>query len=436
MIAVLISSATGAVLGSILACVPGLHVYNVIGFLVAFSCERPIASAVAIPFVVGMTVGYAMLNTVPSVFLAAPDESAFFIILPGQKYLKMGRGCEAVMITAAGGLIGILLIVLVAGPFLLRVLPSAYGVVRPHMHWILWCVMVFMLMSEWPKLGNVGQGGRRKLMQGWKTPAAGLLTFLLSGLLGFIVMYRPLVAVDASFQGLLPVFAGLFTLPWLFLNIVSRVSVPRQDATAGRGPGIRAVLGGGLSGGLGGGFAACVPAVTGGVGGLLAGHAAAIRNDAAFLASQGASKVVYYVLGLVLFFVPSLHLVRGGAARMLSTLYAPQGTSDYFMVVASVAVAGAAACLLVHPLARATAAIADRIGYRRISIAALATILLIVGVQTGAAGLIITGVAAGIGLMPLLFGSRRMNCLGVILLPVACNMSGIGPMVAAALGLL
>jgi len=38
-------------------------------------------------------------------------------------------------------------------------------------------------------------------------------------------------------------------------------------------------------------------------------------------------------------------------------------------------------------------------------------------------------------LLPVLFGSRRMNCLGVILLPMACNMSGFGPGLAACLGL-
>ena len=40
------------------------------------------------------------------------------------------------------------------------------------------------------------------------------------------------------------------------------------------------------------------------------------------------------------------------------------------------------------------------------------------------------------GLVPVLHGSRRMNCLGVILLPIACNMSGVGPRVAGWLGLL
>jgi TctA family transporter len=45
-------------------------------------------------------------------------------------------------------------------------------------------------------------------------------------------------------------------------------------------------------------------------------------------------------------------------------------------------------------------------------------------------------VAAGIGLLPVLFGTRRMNCLGVIMLPLACNMSGAGVLIAHKIGLI
>jgi TctA family transporter len=54
---------------------------------------------------------------------------------------------------------------------------------------------------------------------------------------------------------------------------------------------------------------------------------------------------------------------------------------------------------------------------------------------TGRMGVLIMVVSAGIGLLPVLFGSRRMNCLGVILLPAACNMSGFGTDIAGWLGL-
>jgi TctA family transporter len=55
---------------------------------------------------------------------------------------------------------------------------------------------------------------------------------------------------------------------------------------------------------------------------------------------------------------------------------------------------------------------------------------------TGLPGAGLLAVATGIGLLPVVSGSRRLNCLGVILLPTACNMSGFGTRVAGWLGLL
>ena len=43
--------------------------------------------------------------------------------------------------------------------------------------------------------------------------------------------------------------------------------------------------------------------------------------------------------------------------------------------------------------------------------------------------------AVPIGLLPVLFGSRRLNCLGILLLPIACNMSGFGETITGWLGL-
>ena len=46
--------------------------------------------------------------------------------------------------------------------------------------------------------------------------------------------------------------------------------------------------------------------------------------------SQGASKFVYYVGGFLLFFLPGLHLTRGGLAAMTNTLFTPDTPQLYF----------------------------------------------------------------------------------------------------------
>jgi putative membrane protein len=371
------------------------------------------------------------------VLLAAPDESALFTVLPGQKYLMQGQGYTAVILTTAGGAAALLALLAVGGPLAPAVLPAARRTLQPHMHWMVWCVICFMLLSEWPKEGRLGQGGMAKFRQAWQSLGVGLAAFGLSGLLGFILLYRSPISHAAAFQNLMPAFVGLFAVPSLLVNLASRVNIPRQARACMPGSlTASSILRGTLAGALGGGFAGFVPAVTGGVGGMLAGHATALRDDRSFLVSQGASKLVYYVGGFLLLFVPGLWITRGGGAWLLKSVYAPRMERDYWMALASAAIGGAVALALVSPLTRATIRMLETCGYRRVSWAALALMAVLVAAVTGWAGLAVAAVGTGIGLLPILYGSRRMNCLGVILLPIACNLSGVGGRVAAWMGLL
>jgi putative membrane protein len=212
--------------------------------------------------------------------------------------------------------------------------------------------------------------------------------------------------------------------------------VPEQHVAASLDVTPSHLLRGIASGALGGLFAAFFPVVTGGVGGFLAGHATAQRDDRVFILSQGASKSVYYVGGLLLLFVPGLHLARGGMASMLSTIYVPDSPLAYFTAVAAIAVSGAVSFLLLIVLSRFAIRVVTRVHYRVVNAATLAILIGLIAALTGTGGLLIALAATGIGLIPTLFGSRRMNCLGVLLLPVTLNMLGVGPLVAKLLGLI
>lgn len=431
----------GTILACFLAILPGLHIYNVMGLAVMLiyylqSLGLAVSPEVYLPFMTGLVVGWSVLNTIPSVLLGAPDESAVFTVLPGQKYLMTGRGYEGTLMIGAGSLIGLFMLVFIIGPFAPKYLPVARYVLGRHMHWILWVIISFILITEWPKGGNKGPSGWRKFFDAWGTLSAGLITFLLSGLLGFLLLYRAPVAIESAFQNIMPAFVGLFAIPWCLLNVLSGAKVPEQYIRKKLNINADLLLRSGIAGGIGGGFAAFFPVVTGGVGGLLAGHATAQRDERVFLMSQGVSKVVYYTGALMLFFVPGLNLTRGGGAWILKGLYTPRTWGDYFLVLGSIAIAGGISFLLMPPLTRWTLALMKRVDYRLISLFALFIIVGLVFSITGWVGLFIMTVGTGIGLLPVLFGSRRLNCLGVLLLPIACNMSGIGEPIAAFLGLL
>ena len=427
-----------ALAGCAAACIPGLHIYNVIGLLaVAFlGTTSSVPPEILVAVCTGLLTSYAIVSAIPAVLLAAPDESAFFTVLPAQNLLMQGRGYEAVLVTAAGSLAGLYGVLLVAAPLAARILPGVQHVLQPHFHWILWCVIAFMALSEWPKGGRFGPAGPRRLLHAWRSPGVGLLVFLLSGMLGFLLFYRSPLPATSAFQNLMPAFIGLFTIPWLLLNTVTAVRPPPQRMTVPQGDGALPLLRGSTAGMLGGGLAAFSPVLTGGVGGMLAGHALSIREDRAFLASQGAARAVYYVGGLMLLFAPDLHMTRGGAAWLMRPYFVPHSREHFLLFLGAVGIAACVAVLSVPLLCRITIRLSARLGYRRISLFALLASVTIVLAVIGPTGLLVTLVATAIGLLAPLFGARRMNALGVILLPLACSMSGIGPTLAGWLGLL
>ncbi len=426
----------GTLLSAFLSCIPALHIYNLAGLLVllAVRFEEALPGEVLALFMLGLVVGYAVLNTIPSIFFGAPDDSTVFIVLPGQKYLMQQRGFEASVLTGVGGLGGLLVLFLLS-PLMPRALPVVRQVVGPHLHWILGAVILFMLMSEWPKGSDRGRTGLAKFLDAWRSLGAGLLTFFLSGVLGFILFYSSLVPTEMAFQNLMPAFVGLFAIPWVLQNLLSQARVPAQHVSRSVDLSPELIARGVGAGALGGLFAAFFPVVTGGIGGFLAGHATAQRDDRLFIVSQGASKLVYYVGAFLFFFMPGLHLTRGGMAWMLSVVYTPYTPATYWVAVAATLLSGALAFLLLLGLSRAAIWLVSHVDYRWISAATLLLLVAVVLALTGWGGLLIAAVATGIGLLPVMWGSRRMNCMGVLLLPLTLNMAGLGTTVAGWLGL-
>lgn len=421
----------GTLLASTLALVPSLHVYNIAGIFILFALRMQnfIGADELAMLLLGMIVGYAMLNTISAIFLGAPDDSTVFIVLPGQKYLLMSRGYEAAVLTGIGALGGVV-VLLVLSPFASTIFGTLRTILIPHLHWILGVIITYMLMAEWPKGGDRGATGLARLWDAWKGLGAGILTFVLAGLLGLVLMYKSPVPVDMSFQNLLPAFVGLFAVPWVLENILSGTEIPKQHITNTFDAPPSMIARGVFSGALGGLFAAFFPVVTGGVGGYLAGHATAQRDDRVFIISQGASKFLYYVGAFWLFFLPAARITKGGMSGMLATIYTPQGTNLYYVAVAMIAVCGVLSFFLLLGYARLAVWLVEKINYRYISFATLFVLIALVFGFTGLGGIAIMLVATPIGWLPVLWGSRRMNCLGVLLVPITLNLAGVGPTVA------
>jgi putative membrane protein len=187
-----------------------------------------------------------------------------------------------------------------------------------------------------------------------------------------------------------------------------------------------------LAGGL---FSTLLPVVTGGIGGLLAGHATAQRDERAFMISLGASKSAYYIGSLLLLFLPGVTAARGGMATMVGSAFVPYGWHSYWLAVAAVGLCGALAFAFLWAATKLAARYAHRIRVRWVAAFSLVIVCGLVTWFTGIAGIAVMFVATAIGLIPLTMGGRRLNCLGILLVPVTLNVIGLGPAVASWLGL-
>ena len=506
----------GTLVAALISCfLPGLHVYNVMGFVVLFYIPMMdrVEPFLMLMFLAGMLVGFGILFTISTIYYSAPDDTTAFYFMPSQKYLMDGRGHEAAMITGIGALVGIFTLVLIL-PFSMGFLMILRELLSPHIFWVIGSIIAFLLISEWPreygrskrqlfniskkykaqldkgeipqtiihhlaeKRKKLGQNpkltkprsyeweiedGRRKFIvhelspksaeegfelmvlyvtpkwyrikEAYKSKAAGWVSFGLAGWLGMLIFFKTMVPADRAFQTLMPVFVGLFSVSAIILALLSRVKVPKQHlANSYDIKGVRIAQAGG-SGFLSGIFAAFIPAVTPGVSGTLGGNATGLRDDKVFIMSMGTNRVVYYVGALSLFLLPLLHLRRGGLAINVNLFFVPQTTEQFLLITAAIAICGFISFIILIYASKFVAKLVERVTYQTLNIFVLFIVFSIIFLMTGFQGLVLMSVAAAVGLFPVMWNSRRLNLLAVILVPIWLNMAGVGADIAALMGL-
>lgn len=434
----------GTFVGCLFSLFPSLHIYNVAGIaLIIWMYVGDSMNHLAVaPFFVAMIVAFSFINTIPMTFFGAPDESAVVTILPGTKYFMQGRGYEAAVLSGLGGLIAIALMVVLT-PVYFYLLPTMDVILSAHTHWLLMLVMVYMLMSEWPKGSGIGQTRWQKFSDAWGNIWAGLFTFAASAVLGIIIISKGLIAPEMGFQNIMPVFVGLFAIPSIIQNLVSTQMVPRQHICRDLDCGVGDMAKSAFVGGIAGAISSYLPAVTAGIGSILSSHITSMgfskRGDNLFIVGGSVGKTIYYVAAFLLLFVltpltPN-GVGKGGLNIILRPIFTPE-SGDYLVILSVIVLSGCLSFLLLLPASRWTLGIVQKVSYHKLYWAALLMIMAIVAVMTGLPGLFTMIVATMIGSVPVFFHSRRSNCMAVLLVPICLNMAGYGDSIAAFFGLI
>jgi len=429
----------GTLVGALVSLIPSLHIYNVAGFaLLLWEFTSHLIPGPAIgPFFISLIVAFAFINTITMTFIGAPDESATVTILPGTKYMMSGRGYEAAMLTGIGTLAGVGLLALLT-PYFFYILPPLNKIVSPHLHWILGLVMVYMLMSEWPKGTGRGNTVWERFKDAWGNLFAGIATFGLAAIMGLILTSKSFITHEMGFQNILPIFVGLFAVPSIIQNLLSHEPIPEQHIAQRVEMNWRDLGKGVFQGGIGGVLAAYLPAVTAGIGGIIAGHATAQRGDKIFIISGGVSKIIYYVGAfLMLFIITPLSpngLGKGGLNMILRPVFSPE-EGQFAIMLMTIIFSGCLSFLLLGALSRLTIRLLRKVDYHIIYWVVLVLVIGIVGGLTRGAGLIVLAVSTCIGSIPVFYHCRRSNSMAVLLVPIALNMAGLGEPVMRLMGL-
>ncbi len=198
----------GILAGTITGLIPGIHVNLISLLLLSMSAfllnvSNPLVISV---FIIAMAVTHTFLDSIPSVFLGAPDADMALSVLPGHKLLLEGKGYEAVKLTVIGSLLSLITVIFLI-PIILPFIPLIYEFIQPYIGYILIFVVIFMTLKE--------NTIKNKL---W-----ALILFLMSGILGLLVLNMPNLN-----QPLFPLLSGLFGTSALILSLNQNVKIPKQ----------------------------------------------------------------------------------------------------------------------------------------------------------------------------------------------------------------
>ncbi|MBU1703977.1 MAG: tripartite tricarboxylate transporter permease, partial [Nanoarchaeota archaeon] len=362
--------------------------YTLSGFLLGFA--NPLSLAV---FIIAMSVTHTFLDSIPSIFLGAPDPDMALSVLPGHRLLLDGKGFEAVKLTVIGSLLALIATVGLI-PILLPLVPLIYSTVQPFMGYILLFVVVYMILIE------------KKLVK----IVYSVILFILTGVLGLITINWPNLQ-----QPLFPLLSGLFGTSTLLLSIGQTSKLPKQSCSETikikKSITFKAISAAVFSGSLTGIFPGLGAAQASIIGMNLVGDI----KDYGFMILIGGINTVNFTFSLATLY--ALEKARNGAVVVVSQLLSV-GRIELVVLLCAGLIAGGVATYLALGISKVAATLITKINYKVLVISIISLITLLTLVLSGIVGLMILIVSTAAGMIAPLVGVKRSHAMGCLMLPV------------------
>ncbi len=443
----------GIGLGIITGLIPGVHV-NTISFLIvtsqgaliiffihileSHSPTIPQVLAIISTTVMGCVVSHTFLNFIPSTYLGAPEGETALSVLPAHKMVLEGNGYEAILASAWGSLGAAILALILVVPARLIMGPP----VDLYTHLTSWIVVILLAVVTLLVL----QEGRSLMEVRPKLAAIGI--FFMAGFLGFILLaptglyaghWFPFKQEGVSPATLMffPLFTGLFGISNLLVSLMDNPVIPDQildgvEVKLESKNQVRAVVSGTLSGGMVG----WLPGIT---------AAAATAVTKTFTSKKDPEEVQgrEYIMAVsavdtscAIFTLVALFVImRARSGAMQSILQINQDNIDGWVQLAqmpwlmalllySVILASAVAFILTLYFGKLLSGIHKKVEYATISKAIIIFLIIMIFIFSGPLGLFVGLIATCIGLIPPLYGIKRVHLMGCIIFPIILFLTG------------
>ena len=372
----MIAALLGSLVGSITGMIPGLHTNLVAAILLSTMLPRTFL----VPFLLDAAIAHTITDAIPSTYLGAASSETALAVMPAHKMLLQGRGYEAVVIAVRASVLAILCTILLT-PLLAWILPTSYAAIKP----LTWYVLVG-LTGVW--LATTGKG---------------VLIFLLSGLLGLIVL-------DSTAQPLFALLTGLFGTSTLLLT--TETSGPDQTTALFDRPQYRFVL----LGVLGGLVMNLLPAMstshTAALFPFQAGHLTLVSSINA--ADQALTPVMLAVL----------EKARSGSAEAILSLVRI-GVPHLLWLGGVMLVAAGVAALFTLVTARFAQQVLPKIPYKRMNTLIIVGLGVTAFLLSGHRGLLVLATATALGAFSQILRCPRATAMGCLILPTLVRLAPI-----------
>ncbi|HYD03326.1 MAG TPA: tripartite tricarboxylate transporter permease [Alphaproteobacteria bacterium] len=390
----ILSIAIGILIGIVTGLTPGVHinmvslvVYNMSAFLIKNYSVSVISLVV---FIIAVGITHTFLDSIPSIFLGAPNDSTALGILPGHRYLLSGNGLMAVKLFTIGSFFG-LLFGIAMFPIFYFLTKNYYDFIAQYSAYILIAATLFMVYRD-------------------KKKSWAIFVVILSSVFGFAVF--SLNIKDPLF----PMLSGLFGISTLIISLNDENNIPKQNdenyTKLDKKQTIMSLIAGNISSFI----VSTLPGLSSSIAAVISIQFIKNIGDKGFMILLGCIGTSSFILSLVALY--TIDKARNGAVIIISKLL-PETTIEIVVILLITAIiASAISTVLSLSIGRKFSKLITKINYKNLVKTIMIFVAFLVTIMTGWKGLIVLATSTAIGLIPGIVKVQRTHSMACIIVPV------------------